>query len=64
MKYTSSYQTPHVLIMWGSDFSHLFASETFALADQLIDKLKDNPSPYDQVNIKFATISEYLNAVE
>jgi hypothetical protein len=50
--------------MWGSDFSHLFASETFSLADQLIEKLKNDPSPYEKVNIKFATISEYFDAVQ
>ena len=36
MDYVKTYKTPHVLLMWGEDFSHVNAVNTFSFMDLLI----------------------------
>jgi len=43
VKYSNSYLTPHVLIMWGDDFSHVVAKNTFGFMDSIIAKIRARP---------------------
>ena len=49
--------------MWGTDFSHVFAKETFLLMDRLIEKLENMPEPFKTVKLRYSTVSEYFNTV-
>jgi hypothetical protein len=58
---SASYKTPNILFIWGDDFRFSGAEHQFRNMKKLIDYVNNRPFG---VKAKFATPSEYFEAVE
>lgn len=59
---STSYKTPNILFIWGDDFRFSGAKYQFGAMKKLIDYV--NNKPEFGIKAKFATPSEYFEAVE
>ena len=45
------YKTNNVLLMWGDDFSHVFANTTYAVMDKIIEDINQTIASQNKLNI-------------
>lgn len=75
MNHSKRYKTPQVLLMYGEDFSHVMAYNTYDFMNQVIYQISADShkqvrlgKTVNQFNpklkIRYATITEYINAVQ
>lgn len=63
MQRATYYQTPHVMVPMGGDFTFQNASMQFANMDRIVQYVQQHPERYEDATLKFSTPLEYKEAV-
>lgn len=62
-EYAANFRTNQVLIPWGCDFQHIDASTSFALMDDVLTEINNNPDLYGIYGL-YSTPQQYIDAVK
>jgi hypothetical protein len=63
MQRASYYQTPHVMVPMGGDFTFQNASMQFRNIDRIMEHVRGHPEVYSSATLKYSTPTEYKEAV-
>ena len=57
------YKTEHLLIPFGNDFHFQNAPSDFKEMDEILQYIREHPDRFDNIAVKYSTLSEYFDAV-